>query len=111
MESLRSCDRWRMNTALFRRQLFANQRPGGGQRLQRVLPLRQRASFLFAKSVLLDTSERAELSHRMYVEASSMAKSNLIVETPHGASIQKTEDGQFMVCDGENNCRITRTLY
>ena len=84
---------------------------GGGQRLQRVLPLRQRVSFLFAKSVLLDTSERAELSHRMYVEASSMAKSNLIVETPHGASIQKTEDGQFMVCDGENNCRITRTLY
>ena len=47
----------------------------------------------------------------MYVAASSMAKSNLIIETPHGASIQKTEDGQFMVCDGENNCRITRTLY
>ena len=61
--------------------------------------------------MLLDTSERAELCHYTYVEASSMAKSNLIVETPHGASIQKTEDGQFMVCDGENNCRITRTLY
>ena len=74
-------------------------------------PLRQRTSLLFAKSVLLDTSERAELCQHMYVEASSMAKSNLIVETPHGASIQKTEDGQFMVCDGENNCRITRTLY
>ena len=40
-----------------------------------------------------------------------MAKSNLSVETPHGASIHKTEDGQFKVCDGENNCRITRTLY
>ena len=84
---------------------------GGGQRLQRVLPLRQRASFLFAKSVLLDTSERAELSHHIKVEVLCMEKSNLIVETPHGASIHKTEDGQFKVCDGENNCRITRTLY
>ena len=61
--------------------------------------------------MLLDTPERAELSHHTKVEALSMAKSNLIVETPHGASIHKTEDGQFKVCDGENNCRITRTLY
>ena len=30
MESLRSYDRWRMNTARFRRWLFANQRKAGG---------------------------------------------------------------------------------
>ena len=185
MEWLRSFDRWRMNTALFRRWLCASQhikRVGAPQptpnrrirsssasittmpsnrlyylariilawfivRLTRAAlrmrwemevhatgfarpaspslftaqavgstssvsyPLRQRTSFLFAKSVLADTSERAELSHDRYVKAASMAKSNLIVETPHGASIHKTEDGQFKVCDGENNFRITRTLY
>ena len=42
---------------------------------------------------------------------SAMAKSELVVETPHGASIHKTEDGNFMVCDGENHCRFTRSLY
>ena len=41
----------------------------------------------------------------------AVAKSDLIVETPHGATIQRTEDGHFMVCDGENHCRITRSLY
>ena len=35
MESLRSCDRWQMNTALFRRWLFANQRGGGNSSSQR----------------------------------------------------------------------------
>ena len=40
-----------------------------------------------------------------------MANSDLIVETPHGASIQRTKDGHFMVCDGENHCRFTRSLY
>ena len=30
MESLRSYDRWRMNTARFRRWLFANHRKAGG---------------------------------------------------------------------------------
>ena len=56
-------------------------------------------------------SKRAELCQYVWVEGLFMAKSNLIVETPHGASIHKTEDGQFKVCDGENNCRITTTLY
>ena len=36
MESLRSYDRWRMNTARFRRWLFANHRTGGWHRTQPV---------------------------------------------------------------------------
>ena len=39
MESLRSYDRWRMNTALFRRWLFANHRTGGWHRTQPVFSL------------------------------------------------------------------------
>lgn len=40
-----------------------------------------------------------------------MAKSELVVETPHGTSIHRIEDGHFMVCDGENHCRVKRSLY
>ena len=39
MESLLSYDRWRMNTALFRRWLFANHRTGGRHRTQPVFSL------------------------------------------------------------------------
>ena len=39
MESLRSYDRWRMNTARFRRWLFANHRTGGRHRTQPVFSL------------------------------------------------------------------------
>jgi len=35
----------------------------------------------------------------------------LIVETPHGATIQKTKDGRFLVCDSEKQCHITKSLY
>ena len=40
-----------------------------------------------------------------------MAKSDFIVETPYGATIQRTEDGHFLVCDCENHCRIPSSLY
>ncbi len=40
-----------------------------------------------------------------------MAKSDFIVETPHGATIQRTDDGHFLVCDCENHCRFTWSLY
>lgn len=40
-----------------------------------------------------------------------MLKADLIVQTPRGASIQKTEDGQFLVCDADNQCFFTRSLY
>ena len=36
---------------------------------------------------------------------------SLIVQTPRGSSIQKTEEGQFLVCDAENQCQLTRSLY
>ena len=39
MESLRSYDRWRMNTVRFRRWLFANHRTGGRHRTQPVFSL------------------------------------------------------------------------
>ena len=39
MESLRSYDRWRMNTARFRRWLFANHRTGGRHRTKPVFSL------------------------------------------------------------------------
>ena len=41
----------------------------------------------------------------------SIEKSELIVETPHGATIQRTGDSYFLVCDGENHCRSIRSLY
>ena len=40
-----------------------------------------------------------------------MAKSSLLVRTAHGATIQKSEDGRFLVCDSENYCLFTRSLY
>ena len=40
-----------------------------------------------------------------------MAKSNLLVRTAHGATIQKSEDGRFLVCDSDNYCLFTRSLY
>ena len=40
-----------------------------------------------------------------------MTPSDLIVKTAHGATIQRTEDGQFLVCDCENHCSFTRNLY
>jgi len=40
-----------------------------------------------------------------------MSHPELIVQTPRGSSIQKTEDGQFLVCDAENQCQFTRSLY
>ena len=40
-----------------------------------------------------------------------MAKSSLLVRTAPGATIQKSEDGRFLVCDSENHCLFTRSLY
>ena len=40
-----------------------------------------------------------------------MAISNLLVRTAHGATIQKAEDGRFLVCDTDNYCLFTRSLY
>ena len=40
-----------------------------------------------------------------------MAQADLIVQTPRGSSIQKIEVGKFLVCDSENVCCFTRSLY
>ena len=40
-----------------------------------------------------------------------MPPADLIVQTPRGSSIQKTEEGQFLVCDAENQCHLTHSLY
>ena len=40
-----------------------------------------------------------------------MPPAMMLVQTPRGSSIQKTEDGQFLVCDAENQCYFTRSLY
>ena len=40
-----------------------------------------------------------------------MAQADLIVQTPRGSSIQKVETGKFLVCDSENVCFFTRSLY
>ena len=40
-----------------------------------------------------------------------MPSAELIVQTPRGSSIQKTEDGKFVVCNAENHCYFTRSLY
>ena len=40
-----------------------------------------------------------------------MTPSDLIVKTTHGATIQRIEDGHFLVCDCENHCCFTRNLY
>ena len=40
-----------------------------------------------------------------------MPPADLIVQTPRGSSIQKTEEGQFLVCDAENRCHLTHSLY
>ena len=51
MESLRSYDRWRMNTARFRRWLFANHRTGGVQGLQPVFCIVPQASMALCRSI------------------------------------------------------------
>ena len=43
--------------------------------------------------------------------ANPMPQEELIVQTPRGSSIQKTEDGQFLVCNAENQCHFKRSLY
>ena len=43
--------------------------------------------------------------------ARSMAQADLIAQTPRGSSIQKIEAGKFLVCDRENMCFFTRSLY
>ncbi len=40
-----------------------------------------------------------------------MASEDLIAQTPRGSSIQRIEDGQFLVCNSENLCFFTRSLY
>ena len=40
-----------------------------------------------------------------------MAQPDLIAQTPHGSSVQKIEAGKFLVCDSENICFFTRSLY
>ena len=35
----------------------------------------------------------------------------IFVQTPRGSSIQKTEEGQFLVCDAENQCHLTHSIY
>ena len=45
------------------------------------------------------------------LSASSMTQADLIVQTSHGSSIQKIEAGKFLVCDSENVCFFTRSLF
>ncbi|AII50280.1 hypothetical protein KR52_14235 [Synechococcus sp. KORDI-52] len=40
-----------------------------------------------------------------------MTQAELIVQTPRGSSIQRTKDGQFLVCNAENQCNLTHSLY
>ena len=40
-----------------------------------------------------------------------MAQADLIAQTQRGSSIQKIETGKFLVCDSENVCFFTRSLY
>ena len=42
--------------------------------------------------------------------ASSMVSDGLIAQTPRGSTIQRIEDGKFVVCD-ENVCFCARSLY
>ena len=35
----------------------------------------------------------------------------LITETPRGNSIQRADNGQFMVCDCYQVCQVTQSLY
>ena len=43
--------------------------------------------------------------------ASSMDQADFIAQTPRGSSIQKIEAGKFLVCDSDNVCFFTRSLY
>ena len=43
--------------------------------------------------------------------ASTMASEVLIAQTPRGSTIQKMEDGQFVVRDSGNMCSFARSLY
>ena len=40
-----------------------------------------------------------------------MAQADLIVQTPHGSSIEKIETSKFLMCDNENVSFFTRSLY
>ena len=40
-----------------------------------------------------------------------MATEGLIVQTPRGSTIQRLDDGKFVVCDSENVCFFTRSIY
>ncbi len=40
-----------------------------------------------------------------------MASEDLIAQTPRGSSIQRIDDGKFLVCNRENLCFFTRSLY
>ena len=40
-----------------------------------------------------------------------MAQAELIAQTPHASTIQKIEAGKFLVCDSENVCFFTGSLY
>ncbi|AII43126.1 hypothetical protein KR100_07070 [Synechococcus sp. KORDI-100] len=40
-----------------------------------------------------------------------MATEGLIVQTPRGSTIQRLDDGKFVVCDSENVCSSARSLY
>ena len=35
----------------------------------------------------------------------------LITETPRGNSIQRADNGQFIVCDCHQVCQVTQSLY
>ncbi|MAH57377.1 MAG: hypothetical protein CMN91_02875 [Synechococcus sp. ARS1019] len=37
--------------------------------------------------------------------------SDLIGQTPRGSFIQKLETGEFRVCDGDQHCHLTSSLY
>jgi len=38
-------------------------------------------------------------------------QTTLITQTPRGNSIQRVEDGQFIVCDSHQVCHTTPSLY
>ena len=45
------------------------------------------------------------------MEIKPMSADDVIAQTPRGSTIQKTSDGFFLVCNSENQCLFTRSLY
>ena len=46
-----------------------------------------------------------------YELTGNLMQPTLITETPRGSSIQRADNGQFMVCDCHQVCQVTQSLY